>query len=397
MSGIHHVTAIAGDPVKNLRFYTRDLGLRFVKKTVNFDDPSTYHFYYGDETGNPGTILTFFPWTNAPAGRRGAGETRQTAFRVPLRSIGYWTQRFIEKGIPHQTLEQRFGQSVLTFTDQDGMALALVGIADAENDPGWSNQDIPSEHAIRGLQGVTLLLDSAQKTAAILTDAFGFREVDREGSVIRFAAAGDAKGSVVDIDEAPGVPRGHQGHGSVHHIALRAADDAQQSQMTEKLIRTHGRHPTEQKDRKYFRSVYFREPGGAFCLRSRPIFPDLRSTSRSSGLVVTWSCRSFSNRAARRSRACCRRSRRWRRDERIEAKPPARPQQPSHGRRLQAIERESPDRGVGTPRRCSPCSAATPAVGITGRRLEVIAVLPTWKLTNEANPVRFIVMKNHHG
>src|SRR5260370_1415397 len=111
MLGIHHVTAIAGDPVKNLSFYSRDLGLRFVKKTVNFDDPSTYHFYYGDETGSPGTILTFFPWTNATAGHRGVGETRQTAFRVPLRSIGYWTQRFIEKGIPYQTLEKRFGES----------------------------------------------------------------------------------------------------------------------------------------------------------------------------------------------------------------------------------------------------------------------------------------------
>jgi glyoxalase family protein len=259
---IHHVTAIAGDPVKNLSFYARDLGLRLVKKTVNFDDPSTYHFYYGDETGSPGTILTFFPWTNAPAGRRGAGETRQTAFRVPLRSIGYWTRRFIERGIPYQTPEKRFGQSVLPFTDQDGMALALVGIADAENEPGWSNEDIPSEHAIRGLQGVTLLLDSAQKTAAILTDVFAFREVAREGSVIRFAAASDVKDSVVDIYEAPGVLRGHQGRGSVHHIAFRAADDLQQAQMTEKLIRTHGRHPTEQKDRKYFRSIYFREPGG---------------------------------------------------------------------------------------------------------------------------------------
>jgi glyoxalase family protein len=262
MPGIHHVTAIAGDPLKNLDFYTRDLGLRFVKKTVNFDDPSTYHFYYGDETGSPGTILTFFPWTNATAGRRGVGETHQTAFRVPLRSIGYWTERFIEKGIPHQTPEKRFGQSVLPFTDQDGMALALVGIADAENEPGWSNKNIPSEHATRGLQGVTLFLDSAQKTAAILTDVFGFREVSREGSVIRFAAAGDVKGSVVDIYEAAGVPRGHQGRGSVHHIAFRAADDVQQAQMTEKLIRTHGRHPTEQKDRKYFRSIYFREPGG---------------------------------------------------------------------------------------------------------------------------------------
>jgi glyoxalase family protein len=259
---IHHVTAIAGDPVKNLSFYTRDLGLRFVKKTVNFDDPTTYHFYYGDETGSPGTILTFFPWTNAEAGRHGVGETRQIAFRVPMRSISYWTQRFIEKGIPHQKLEKRFGQSVLPFTDQDGMELALVGIADTENEPGRSNEDIPSEHAIRGFQGVTLLLDNAKKTAAILIDVFGFREVAREGSVIRFAAAGDAKGSVVDIYEAAGALRGNQGRGSVHHIAFRAADDVQQAQMTEKLIRTHGRHPTEQKDRKYFRSIYFREPGG---------------------------------------------------------------------------------------------------------------------------------------
>jgi glyoxalase family protein len=259
---IHHVTAIAGDPVKNLSFYARDLGMRFVKKTVNFDDPSTYHFYYGDETGSPGTILTFFPWTNAEAGRRGAGETRQTAFRVPLRSIGYWTQRFTEKGILHQSLEQRFGESVLPFTDPDGMALALVGIADAENETGWSNGDIPSEHVIRGFQGVILLLDSADKTAAILTDVFGFREVAREGSVIRFAAAGYMKGNVVDIYEAPGALRGRQGRGSVHHIAFRAADDVQQAQMTEKLVRTHGRHPTEQKDRKYFRSIYFREPGG---------------------------------------------------------------------------------------------------------------------------------------
>jgi glyoxalase family protein len=188
-------------------------------------------------------------------------KTHQTAFRVPLRSIGYWTQRFIEKGIPHQTLEKRFGQSVLPFTDQDGMALALVGIAAAENEPGWSNEDIPSEHAIRGFQGVTLLLNSAQKTAAILTDVFGFREVAREGAVIRFAAAGDVKGSVVDIYEAKGILRGHQGRGSVHHIAFRVADDAQQAQMAEKLIRTHGRHPTEQKDRNYFRSIYFRESG----------------------------------------------------------------------------------------------------------------------------------------
>ena len=262
MPGIHHVTAIAGDPVKNLSFYARDLGLRFVKKTVNFDNPSTYHFYYGDETGSPGTILTFFPWIGAPAGRRGVGETHKTAFRVPLRSIDYWTERFIKRRIPYEPLEKRFGEPVLPFTDPDGMALALVGIADAEKEPGWSNKDVPSEHAIRGLQGVTLLFDGAQRTAAILTDVFGFREVAREGAVIRFAAAGDVRGGVVDVYEAAGILRGHQGRGSVHHIAFRAADDVQQAQMTEKLISTHSRHPTEQKDRKYFRSIYFREPGG---------------------------------------------------------------------------------------------------------------------------------------
>ena len=262
MPGIHHVTAIAGDPLKNFDFYTRDLGLRFVKKTVNFDDPSTYHFYYGDETGSPGSILTFFPRAGTPAGRRGVGETRQTAFGVPLRSLGYWTQRFIEKGIPHEALEKRFGEPVLPFTDPDGMALALVGIAGAENEPGWSNGDVPSEHAIRGFQGVTLLLDSAEKTGAILTDVFGFREVAREGPVTRFAAASGVNGSVVDIYEAKGALRGHQGRGSVHHIAFRAADDAQQAEMAEKLIRTHGHRPTEQKDRNYFRSIYFREPGG---------------------------------------------------------------------------------------------------------------------------------------
>ena len=189
------------------------------------------------------------------------GETCQTAFRVPLRSIGYWTQRFTEEEFATSRLRSASG-SLLPFTDPDGMALALVGIAAAENEPGWSNEDIPSEHAIRGFQGVTLLLDSVQKTAAILTDVFGFREIASEGSVIRFAVAGDMKGSVVDIYEAAGALRGHQGRGSVHHIAFRAVDDVQQAQMTEKLIRSHGRHPTEQKDRKYFRSVYFREPGG---------------------------------------------------------------------------------------------------------------------------------------
>ncbi len=262
MSGIHHVTAIAGPAARNFEFYTRVLGVRFVKKTVNFDDPGTYHFYYGDETGQPGSVLTFFPWEHAAAGRGGVGQTHQTTFRVPARSLGYWTHRFIEKGVAHEALEKRFGESVLPFTDPDGMSLALVGIPDAENEPGWSNGDVPAEHAIRGFHGVTLLLESAAKTGAILTDVFGFAEAGREGSIIRYRNADAGIGSVVDIYEAKGFLPGRLGRGSVHHIAFRAADDAEEAEMARKLVSNHGMRPTEQKDRNYFRSVYFREPGG---------------------------------------------------------------------------------------------------------------------------------------
>jgi glyoxalase family protein len=233
MAGIHHVTAIAGQSIRNFDFYTRTLGLRFVKKTVNFDDPGTYHFYYGDETGQPGTILTFFPWEHAAQGRGGVGQTQQTAFRVPAASLGYWTHRFIEKGVAHQPPEKRFGEWVLSFVDADGMSLALVGIAGAEQEKAWSNGDVPSQHAIRGFQGVT-----------------------------RYRAPSLREGAVVDIYEAKGFLPGRQGRGSVHHIAFRAADDAEQAEMVRKLTGTHGMHPTEQKDRNYFRSVYFREPGG---------------------------------------------------------------------------------------------------------------------------------------
>ena len=261
MSGIHHVTAIAGSALRNFDFYTHRLGLRFVKRTVNFDDPGTYHFYYGDETGSPGTILTFFFWEGAAPGRGGVGQTQQTAFRIPARSLGYWTHRFIETGIAHEALEKRFGESVLPFTDPDGMSLALVGVPGAESEAGWSNGDVPAEHAIRGFRGVTLLLEDAVKTGAILTDVLGFKESAREGSVIRFNALGAIDG-VVDIYEAKGFLAGRQGSGSVHHVAFRATDDAHQSEMARKLIDTHGLQPTEQKDRNYFRSVYFREPGG---------------------------------------------------------------------------------------------------------------------------------------
>ena len=261
MSGLHHVTAIAGNALRNLDFYTRTLGLRLVKRTVNFDDPGTYHLYYGDESGHPGTVLTFFPWEQAVKGRLGVGETQQTAFRVPTGALGYWTQRFIEKGVAHETLEKRFGESVLAFSDPDGMSLALVGVPAAENEPGWSNGEIPAEHAIRGFYGVTLLLDDAARTGAILTDVLGLNEAGREGAIVRYRAAGAGPGAVVDIHRSEG-QRGRQGRGSVHHIAFRAADDAEQAAMAQKLVTQHGVHPTDQRDRNYFRSIYFREPGG---------------------------------------------------------------------------------------------------------------------------------------
>jgi len=264
MAGIHHVTAISGGAHRNLDFYTGTLGMRLVKKTVNFDDPETYHLYYGDEVGHPGTILTFFPWEHAAAGRSGVGLTHQTAFRIPAASLGYWTHRFIEKNVAHEVLEKRFGEPVLAFTDPDGMRLALVGVADIGTETAWSNGDVPAEHAIRGFHGVTLLLDDMAATGAILSGVLGFANAGTEGAVTRYRAdgAGAGAGGVVDLHEAKGFLRGAMGRGAVHHVAFRARDDAAQAEMAAQLRDRYGLEPTVQKDRQYFRSVYFREPGG---------------------------------------------------------------------------------------------------------------------------------------
>lgn len=260
--GIHHVTAIAGPAQRNLDFYTRTLGLRLVKKTVNFDDPGTYHLYYGDEEGRPGTILTFFPWAHAAAGRLGVGQTQETLFRVPEGAIGYWLHRFVERGVAHEAVTKRFGETVLAFKDPDGMSLALVAVRGAEAEPAWSDGTIPAEHAIRGFHGVSLLLEEAAATGAILTDVLGFAEGAREGSLVRFQVPDTTLGGIVDIRAAGGFLPGRMGAGSVHHIAFRAASDEVQAEMARKLADRHGIRTTEQKDRNYFRSVYFREPGG---------------------------------------------------------------------------------------------------------------------------------------
>jgi glyoxalase family protein len=259
-AGIHHVTAICRDPKQNVAFYTRSLGLRMVKKTVNFDDPATWHLYYGDETGRPGTALTFFAWEGRPPGRNGNGMAVETAFIVPGDSLGYWRQRLSEQGIAHDAPQTRFGESVLTLRDPDGLRLALVASEGADQIAGWSNADVAAKHAVRGFHGVTLMVGAGAPTARVLTDTFGFKASGREGGLERYRAGGDL-GTVVDVGTAPAVPVGQQGAGSVHHVAFRAADDAAQTEMAGAL-KAQGLHPTEQINRCYFRSVYFREPGG---------------------------------------------------------------------------------------------------------------------------------------
>ena len=257
--GLHHVTAIASDPQRNLDFYTEVLGLRFVKRTVNFDDPGTYHFYFGDDAGSPGTILTFFPWPHAGRGLAGAGEVTHTAFSVPLSSMGYWEQRLSEKGILFERSGRRFAEEVLTLPDPDGMKIEIVGHADAGPVKAPRYADVPAEHAIRGFFGVTMLQQEGKETTKILA-VMGFHKIAEEGARLRFAAHGDAQGNHIDIVVEPQANYGRPGAGTVHHIAFRAANDAAQVEWREEI----GRYipTTAVLDRDYFHSIYFREPGG---------------------------------------------------------------------------------------------------------------------------------------
>jgi glyoxalase family protein len=257
-NGIHHVTAIAGNAQRNLDFYTRTLGLRLVKKTVNFDDPGAYHFYYGDAAGSPGSILTFFPWENAAPGRAGIGELQETVLRIPQGALGFWTQRLMAYAPERST---RFGETVLSFRDPDGLRLALIGLPGIEAESAWDSEGIPAEHAIRGFHGVSLMLQDGAATGAILSDIFGFTEGAREDGVTRYQVPGTAMGGIVDLRSVGGFLPARLGRGSVHHLAFRAADDAAEMAMVRKLAENHGIHTTEQKNRDYFRSVYFREPG----------------------------------------------------------------------------------------------------------------------------------------
>ncbi len=257
--GLHHVTAIASDPQRNLDFYTEVLGLRFVKRTVNFDDPGTYHFYFGDDAGSPGTILTFFPWPRAVRGLAGAGEVSQTAFSVPLESIPFWEKRLTGHGLLVEHTGKRFSEEVLTFPDPDGMKLEIVGHADAAPANPSRFSDVPMEHAIRGFFGVTLLEHDAENTGNFL-NVLGFHKVAEEGNRQRYSADGNALGNHIDLAIDPKAGYGRSGAGSVHHIAFRASDDASQSQWRDIIAEYLDVTPVM--DRTYFHSIYFREPGG---------------------------------------------------------------------------------------------------------------------------------------
>ncbi|HUK13704.1 MAG TPA: ring-cleaving dioxygenase [Thermoanaerobaculaceae bacterium] len=261
IEGIHHVTAIAGDPQHNVDFYTGVLGLRLVKLTVNFDDPGTYHVYFGDEAGRPGTILTFFPWPGAPRGRRGVGQATSVAFSVPAGALGYWSERLDRHGVTRETPRARFDETVLPFLDPDGLSLELVAHEPAAARAPRNGGPVPPEVAIRGFFGVTLAEEGYERTAEMLTRTLGFRLVGEEGSRFRFATGAGACGGVVDLACLPDAVRGHTAVGSVHHVAWRTATPEAQAAWRGRLAGA-GLDVTPVIDRKYFRSVYFREPGG---------------------------------------------------------------------------------------------------------------------------------------
>lgn len=260
IKGIHHITAIAGDAAGNHRFYTSVLGLRLVKKTVNFDDPGTYHFYYGNETGAPGTILTFFPWERVRPGQPGAGMVTEIHYAVPQDSLEFWKEKFQREGVRTGNETIRFGQRVLPFRDPDGLELHLVE-NDADKRKPWVTEPIPAEHAILGFQGAALLLRDKTATAEILEDVFGYHFEAKEGNRYRYLTDAIGEANRIEIIEVPDAPRGLNAGGTNHHIAFRVENEEALMQFREKVM-AKGLQITEKIDRNYFYSLYFREPGG---------------------------------------------------------------------------------------------------------------------------------------
>jgi glyoxalase family protein len=261
ISGIHHITAVASAAAENLTFYQDVLGLRLVKRTVNFDDPTTYHLYYGDGAGTPGTIMTFFPWENLPAGRPGAGMIVATAFSIPRHAIDYWNDRLAVQGIPAEG-GRRFGEPLIQFKDPHGLPLELIGVSLPPASVAWRQSTVAPEHAILGFHSATALLNSLDPTDALLADSMGMRLLEKDGRRFRFAIGPPpAPGRFFDVVVDPAAAQGLPGGGTVHHIAFRTPTAGEQLVWRSQLMQA-GFPVTPVRDRSYFRSIYFHEPGG---------------------------------------------------------------------------------------------------------------------------------------
>lgn len=260
ITGLHHVTALASDAQKNLNFYAGILGLRLVKKTINFDAPEVYHLYYGNEKGSPGTILTFFPYTGIPKGRKGKGQLTVTSFSIPENGIDYWIKRLDKFQVKHEKPFLRCDDEwVVYLEDHEGLSLELV--ANKRDDrPGFTYGNIPLEFAVKGFYGITLSEECYEKTAALLTKQMDHALIGEKGNRFRYSASGKP-GDFVDILCAPDALQGLGGSGTVHHVAFATANDATQLEARSKLLRA-GLNVTPVLDREYFHSIYFREPGG---------------------------------------------------------------------------------------------------------------------------------------
>ena len=261
IQGLHHVTAVASDPQKNVDFYHHILGQRLVKKTVNFDDPGTYHLYYGDEVGTPGTIMTYFPWRHMRRGQRGNSETSAVAYGFRPEATGFWQSWLRQNGISVGNRQTRFGAEVLPFTDPDGLPLELIATTEPATLQHWADGPISEKEALTGFHSVTLWLNEVEAIGNLLTEQLGYQFVGEEGNRFRFKAAGNDIGLYLDILNRPGQPIGQFGAGSIHHIAFRTVDDAEQLEYLQKL-RQAGFQVTSVQDRQYFHSIYFRSPGG---------------------------------------------------------------------------------------------------------------------------------------
>src|SRR6266487_1348316 len=259
--GIHHVTAICDNAQQNIDLYAGLLGLRVVKQTVNFDMPDTYHLYYGDEQGQPGTILTFFAWPDVSKGRMGTGQIGTISFSIPEQSTDYWVDRLSQHNALVAGPNIHFGEKVLSIFTPDGLTLELVAHKVADQFSGWKEGPVPAEHTIRGIHSVTLMESNLDLTSNMLTGVLGFKLVGAEGDRSRFKAGNDGIATLVDVLTLPELTRGTIAVGSVHHVAWRTPDDEQQLEWRKKLLGL-GIPVTPVKDRQYFHSIYFHEPGG---------------------------------------------------------------------------------------------------------------------------------------